>query len=81
MSASFFSKLMYKRERVGFVEKDGKTYVKYLKVRRFIISKDIRSATVFVGFVLIVFAAGIKMLLTEVASHTPTEETAEGGIE
>lgn len=42
MNSSFLDKIRYKKERVGIVEKNGKTYVKYLKARRFKVHRNIK---------------------------------------
>ena len=35
MTTALLDKIQYKKVRVGLVKKEGKTYVKYRKVRRF----------------------------------------------
>ena len=77
MSSSFISKLKYKKERVGIVEKDGKTYVKYVKARRFSISRNVKYVLI-CFFILSIFAVGIKILLSELSSREPSLEVAEG---
>jgi len=59
------------------VEKDGKTYVKYVKARRFRMSRNVKYA-VLSGFILIILGLGISLLLSELASRTPAEVTAAG---
>lgn len=78
MSPSFLSRIRYKRERVGIVEKEGKTYVKYIKARRFRVNRTVKHA-VLGGFIFLVLALGIKLLISEFASRQPPEETVEGG--
>ena len=73
MSSSLFSKIKYRKERVGFVEKGGKTYAKYTKVPRFPISKNVKYV-VFCVFILAVLGLGFKLLLSEMASQAPAEE-------
>ena len=53
MSSSFLDKLKYKKERVGVVVKDGKTYTKYIKARRFRLSSGFKYAVLWV-FLLVV---------------------------
>lgn len=77
MRSSFLSKIKYKKERVGVVEKDGKTYVKYVKARRFRVSKNVKYA-ILSGFILLVLGLGIKLLLSELASREPVEEISAG---
>ncbi len=77
MSSSFLDKIKYKKERVGVVEKDGKTYIKYIKARRFRISKSVKYVFL-IGFVLIVMGLGIKLLMYEFASRPPAEEAVQG---
>lgn len=77
MNSSFLDKIRYKKERVGIVEKNGKAYVKYLKARRFKVHSNIKFAIV-IGIVLLVFELGIKLLISELASRPPAEETAAG---
>lgn len=77
MSSSFVNKIKYKKERVGVVEKGGKTYVKYVKARRFKLSKDIKYGILSV-FILLFFCVGIKLLLSELASRPTPEAPLEG---
>lgn len=77
MSSSFISKIKYRKERIGVVEKDGKTYVKYVKARRFKASKTVKHSLLIV-FILGVLGVGIKLLMSELASRPPVEETAAG---
>ena len=75
MSSSFLKRIKYKKERVGVVEKDGKTYIKYVKARRFKVSKKVQYALLSC-FVLVVLGLGIKLLISELDSREPAEETA-----
>ncbi|MDO8805712.1 MAG: hypothetical protein Q7R35_14930 [Elusimicrobiota bacterium] len=78
MNSSLLGKIKYKKERLGVVEKNGKTYVKYAKVRRFKLSRT--SIYIFVSvFILVVFGLGLKLLLSELYSRDPIVETAEVG--
>ena len=77
MSSSLFSKIKYKKERVGVVEKDGKTYVKYVKARRFKVSENVKYVILSI-FILVVLGVGIKLLLSEFASRPPVETTPVG---
>ena len=78
MSSSFIGKIKYKKERVGVVEKNGITCVKYIKARRFRISKNVQYVILSV-FILVVLGLGLKLMLYELASRPPAEETAEVG--
>jgi len=62
MSSSLFDTLRYTKERVGLVTKDGKTYVKYRKVRRFKKNRDLQALGLRV-FGLVVLALGLIYLL------------------
>ena len=77
MGSSFLSKIKYKKERVGVVEKDGKTYIKYVKARRFRMSRNLKHAVLSL-FILVVLGVGIKLLLSELASKEAVEETHAG---
>lgn len=77
MSSSFLKKIIYKKERVGVVEKDGKTYVKYVKARRFRINKNLRDAVIS-GFILLVLGMGIRLLMSELNSRQPPDEAGIG---
>lgn len=74
---TFVDELKYRKERVGVVKKDGKTYVKYVKTRRFNVSNKVKHLLLG-GFVLFVLGLGIKLLISELASGSPEDETAEG---
>lgn len=78
MSSSFIKKVVYKKERVGVVEKDGKIYVKYVKQRRFRISKN--SQYIILGIlILAVFGLAVKLMLYELELRTPVEDAAQTG--
>jgi len=77
MRSSFLNKIKYKKERVGVVEKDGKTYVKYIKTSRFVVSGRVKYAIIGV-FVLVVLGLGIKLLMSELSSMPPVEAAVEG---
>lgn len=77
MASDFLSKIKYKKERVGVVQKDGKTYVKYVKARRFRMSKNVKYALLS-AFILIVLGLGVVMLMSELNSRPPAEEIHEG---
>ena len=77
MSSSFLRKIKYKKERVGVVEKDGKTYVKYVKARRFKVSKNVKYALLGC-FIMAILGLGIKLLLLELDSREQTDEAAVG---
>lgn len=77
MGSYFVSKIKYKKERVGVVEKDGKIYIKYVKARRFQISKNAKYA-ILSGFILLVLGFGIRLLMLEMESRAPVEVTPEG---
>lgn len=77
MKLPFFNKLKYRKERVGVVEKNGKTYVKYMKVRRFKISKTVKYSLLIVSL-LAVLGVGIKLLMSDLASRPPVDEVADG---
>ena len=62
MGSSFISKIKYKKELVGFVKKDGKTYAKYVKARRFRLSSNLKYAVLGV-FVMVVLGLGIKFMI------------------
>lgn len=70
MSSSFISKIVYKKERVGVVEKDGKTYVKYVKARRFRLDKNVKYAILSI-FLLGLLSITIKLLMSELESRGP----------
>ena len=74
MNTSFFNRIKYVKERVGVVEKDGKTYVKYIKVHRFRISSGFKYAILWI-FMLVVLGLGIRFLMSSLASSEPAEET------
>lgn len=77
MKSSFLNRIRYKQERIGIVEKDGKPYVKYVKVRRFKVSKNVEHI-VLSGLILIVLGLGVKLLVYELSLSEPvTEELAE----
>lgn len=59
------------------MEKEGKTYVKYVKVSRVRMSKNIKYALLSI-LILFVLGLGIKLLISEFASRSPVEETVEG---
>lgn len=74
MSSSFIRKIIYKKERVGIVQKDGKTYVKYVKARRFKVSKNIKYSLL--GVLLLGFLSLVaKLLMTELESREPVALT------
>lgn len=77
MPSSFISKIIYKKERVGVVEKNGKTYVKYIKARRFNLSKNAKYSFLIV-FILLILGAVIKLLMIELASRPQIDEASEG---
>jgi len=62
-SSSFLSRIIYKKDRVGVVVKDGKTYVKYTKARRFKISTNVK-CVIFSVFMLFVLGLSLKMLMS-----------------
>ena len=76
MNLSFIDTVKYKKERVGLVEKNGKTCVKYRNVSRFRIGNNIKYIVLIV-FILAVLGVGIKLLLSEMASRPSTDETQE----
>ena len=78
MGASFLNRIKYKKELVGFVKKDGKTYTKYVKTRRFRISSNFKYAVLGV-FVMVVLGLGIKFMIAELGSREAAPETAGGG--
>ncbi|MDO8803596.1 MAG: hypothetical protein Q7R35_04130 [Elusimicrobiota bacterium] len=61
------------------MKKDGKTYAKYVKARRFRISSNLKYAVLGV-FVMVVLGLGIKLLIAEMGSREPAMETAGEGI-
>lgn len=78
MSSSFLDKIKYKKKQLGVVEKNGKSYVKYVKARRFKISTNIKY-TVLSVFILVILGLGIKILMSELSAREPAEETEEEG--
>lgn len=74
MSSSIISKLKYKKERVGLVERDGKTYVKYVKARRFRVSSGFKRAVLWI-FLLVVLGLVIRYLMSSLCEMNPTEGT------
>lgn len=77
MDSSLIDKIKYKKERLSFVEKDGKTYIKYKKVRRFRVSKNVKYALLSF-FILAILGIGIKLVISELDSREPALETSEG---
>lgn len=77
MPSSFTSKIKYKKTRVGVVEKDGKTYVKYVKQSRFRMSKNMKYSVLSI-FILVILGLGFKLLMSELASREPVQEAAVG---
>lgn len=73
MSSSFFNKLAYKKKRVGIVEKNGKSYVKYAKTPRFKISTNAKCVILSL-VTLTVLALGLRILITERAAREQAEE-------
>jgi len=74
MSSSLTRKIIYKKERVGLVEKDGKIYVKYIKARRFKVSKNVKYALLSV-LLLGFLSLTLKLLITELESREPVAMT------
>ena len=79
MSSSFLDKIIYKQERLGVVQKDGKTYVKYKKARRFRLSGGFKYAVLWF-FVLVALGLGVRFLMSYLAAREPAPETAAEGI-
>lgn len=77
MASDFLGKIKYKKERVGVVQKDGKTYLKYKKASRFRVSKNVKYALLS-AFILFVLGLGISLLMSELDSGPPAEEIHEG---
>lgn len=59
------------------MQKDGKTYVKYIKARRFKMGKSVEYSLL-TAFILIFLAVGVKLLLSELASRPLAEGIADG---
>ncbi len=57
--------IKYRKERVRLVQKNGKTYVKYSKVRRFKLSRD-AEYTGFAFLIMGVLGMGVVLLVYEV---------------
>ena len=66
-----FDKIRYKKERVGLVQKNGKTYVKYVKVRRFKISDTAIHVCLIIGLVAVLGVAA-KLLMAELETAPTT---------
>ena len=62
MSLSLLDNIRYKHERVGLVQKDGKTYVKYRKIPRFKKLAKNSESFIFGAIILLVLGLGIKVL-------------------
>ena len=65
MLSRVFRRIKYRKERVGLVQKNGKTYVKYAKVRRFKLSRDVE----YTGFAFLIFGVlgiGVVLLAYEI---------------
>lgn len=77
MSRSFIRKIKYKKDRVGLIVKDGKTYVKYKKTQRFRMSKNVKYILMSI-LILFIMGFGIKLLISEYASRPLAEEVGEG---
>lgn len=77
MKSSFFGKIKYRKERVGVVEKDGKTYIKYIKARRFRLSNNAKLWLLGV-FIILILGLSIKLLMSELDFRAPAEWIAAG---
>lgn len=76
MATSILSKILYKKQRVGMVQRDGKVYVKYVKEWRFRLSRNAKYL-ILTFFIVAISGLGFKLLLSEIASTTPSVESAE----
>lgn len=65
MLSQIYRWIKYRKERVGLVQKNGKTYVKYSKVRRFKLSRD-AEYTWFTLLILGILGMGAVLLMYEV---------------
>lgn len=77
MSRSFIRKIKYKKDRVGLIVKDGKTYVKYKKTQRFQMSRNVKCILMSI-LILFVMGFGLKLLISEYASRPLAEDAGEG---
>lgn len=79
MNSSFLNKIRYKKERVGVVRKDGKTYVKYTKTRRFVVSRKIKYSVLSLC-ILVALALGIKLIIYEYAAMASAAAETDDGL-
>jgi hypothetical protein len=63
MIATLLDKVKYKKVRVGLVQRNGKTYIKYRKVPRYKVSQGLKKAILSV-FILAALGFSLKFLLS-----------------
>jgi len=76
---SFFDWIRYKKIYSGTVERDGKLYKKYTKVRRFRISRSQKYIISIIGVLAVLAVLGIvvKLITSEMLSSIPAETQME----
>jgi len=76
MIFSLLKKVIYRKKRIGIVQKNGKAYVKYTKVHRFEISKTVQHVILIV-FILTILGLGFKLIRSEMVADAPVVESAQ----